>query len=436
MSAERVVARKVLEDLKEVVPHDPFLRRVIRVSACIFFYFASSASLTIFNKWFLAYDHFDFPITMVMTHMSTIFLYCLIFINTCCSEAKQNAKDHWLGWKHYITRVGPVGLLVSADIAMSNAGFLFLSVPIVEMLKSSVPVFILIFSFMAGLERPTWRTAVVILVISSGIALSSYPNKSQTDVAVGGFILVISAAASAGLRWVLTEQLMKGRHKLSPLVTLMYTAPLSVVSLIPPFLVLELHKLSISPLFVTKASTLRTLGLLLGSTPLALFLNFSEYLLVSNTSVLTMTVCGVAKTLLVIAISVLVFGEKNMSLLNKLGFVMCFSGVGIYNYLRYRNLREEEGGRGGEGGTVELANVRYQALSSTADAEGSDAETSQDLLVRVESRASPPQGQGQGTTLRHNAVSPIMREPVKLSNHVPSLLKLGPSGKTLNVPNR
>eukprot|EP00276_Gloeochaete_wittrockiana_P008026 CAMPEP_0184643624 /NCGR_PEP_ID=MMETSP0308-20130426/454_1 /TAXON_ID=38269 /ORGANISM="Gloeochaete witrockiana, Strain SAG 46.84" /LENGTH=373 /DNA_ID=CAMNT_0027071675 /DNA_START=395 /DNA_END=1516 /DNA_ORIENTATION=+ len=373
---------------------------------------------------------------MVMTHMSTIFLYCLIFINTCCSEAKQNAKDHWLGWKHYITRVGPVGLLVSADIAMSNAGFLFLSVPIVEMLKSSVPVFILIFSFMAGLERPTWRTAVVILVISSGIALSSYPNKSQTDVAVGGFILVISAAASAGLRWVLTEQLMKGRHKLSPLVTLMYTAPLSVVSLIPPFLVLELHKLSISPLFVTKASTLRTLGLLLGSTPLALFLNFSEYLLVSNTSVLTMTVCGVAKTLLVIAISVLVFGEKNMSLLNKLGFVMCFSGVGIYNYLRYRNLREEEGGRGGEGGTVELANVRYQALSSTADAEGSDAETSQDLLVRVESRASPPQGQGQGTTLRHNAVSPIMREPVKLSNHVPSLLKLGPSGKTLNVPNR
>ena len=72
-------------------------------------------------------------------------------------------------------RLGPAvlltGLATAADVALSNQAFLYLAVTTYTIVKSSVPVWILIFSVALGLRRPTLPLLLVLLAIVVGVSL-------------------------------------------------------------------------------------------------------------------------------------------------------------------------------------------------------------------------------------------------------------------------
>lgn len=104
------------------------------------------------------------------------------------------------------------------------------------MVKSSSLIFVLIFAFMFRLEVFSLRLIGVITLIFSGVLLMV---ATETHFVLSGFLLVLSGSALGGLRWALTQVLLKDR-KLgldNPVATIFWLSPimgvtLSVVSLI------------------------------------------------------------------------------------------------------------------------------------------------------------------------------------------------------------
>jgi solute carrier family 35 protein C2 len=92
------------------------------------------------------------------------------------------------------------------------------------MVKSSGLIFVLTFAFWFRLETFSLRLVGVIFLIFSGVLLMV---ATETAFVLGGFLLVLSASAAGGLRWALTQLLLKnkGMGMDNPAATLFWLAP-------------------------------------------------------------------------------------------------------------------------------------------------------------------------------------------------------------------
>ena len=106
------------------------------------------------------------------------------------------------------------------------------------MVKSSSLVFVLLFAFLFRLEIFSIRLIGVIGLIVSGVVLMV---ATETHFVLGGFLLVISGSALSGLRWSLTQLLLKDT-KLgmdNPVATVFWLAPVMGITLAIISMVIE-----------------------------------------------------------------------------------------------------------------------------------------------------------------------------------------------------
>lgn len=99
-------------------------------------------------------------------------------------------------------------------------------------------MFVLLFAFLFKLERFSWRLVGVICLIFLGVLLMV---ATQTHFVLEGFILVISASALGGLRWSLTQLLLKDKKMGmdNPASTIFWLAPSMALTLLPVSLAIE-----------------------------------------------------------------------------------------------------------------------------------------------------------------------------------------------------
>ena len=74
----------------------------------------------------------------------------------------------------FLRSILPIGILFSTSLISSNTAYLYLSVAYIQMLKAFVPVAILIISWTFRIQEPSKRLAVIVLMISCGVALASH----------------------------------------------------------------------------------------------------------------------------------------------------------------------------------------------------------------------------------------------------------------------
>lgn len=98
------------------------------------------------------------------------------------------------------------------------------------MCKSSSLIFVLGFAFLFHLERFSFRLVGVIFLIFCGVLLMV---ATETHFALGGFILVTSASALSGLRWSLTQLLLRNKNMGmdNPPTTLFWLTPAMGITL-------------------------------------------------------------------------------------------------------------------------------------------------------------------------------------------------------------
>ncbi|XP_056277947.1 solute carrier family 35 member C2 [Pseudoliparis swirei] len=304
-----------------------FFCRGLRAVGLVLLYYVFSIGITFYNKWLM--KGFRYPLFMTLVHLA---------INFCLAALTRRAMQCWAGkprillsWKDYLRKVFPTSLATALDIGLSNWSFLFITISLYTMTKSSSVLFILFFSLVFKLEEPNPFLILVVLLIASGLFMFTFESAQFN---LEGFTMVLLASFIGGIRWTLTQVLMQKAELglQNPIDALYHLLPLMFIGLFPLFLYNEGLSLSNSEkLFrATELSpVLYTLLTLTAGGLLAFGLCFSEFLLVSRTSSLTLSISGIFKEVCTLILAAAVMGDR-MSVFNWLGFSVCLSGISLH----------------------------------------------------------------------------------------------------------
>ncbi|KAM7404241.1 hypothetical protein PAMP_011607 [Pampus punctatissimus] len=270
-----------------------FICRAVRTVGLVLLYYIFSIGITFYNKWLM--KGFHYPLFMTLVHLT---------INFCLSALTRRVMQSWTGkpriilsWTDYLHKVAPTALTTALDIGLSNWSFLFITISLYTMTKSSAVLFILFFSLVFKLEEPNPFLILVVLLISCGLFMFTFES---TQFNLEGFIMVLLASFVGGIRWTLTQVLIQKAELglQNPIDAMYHLQPIMFLGLFPLFMYNEASSLGTSEkLFrVTEFSPLLySLFFLSAGGFLAFGLGFSEFLLVSRTSSLTLSISGIFK---------------------------------------------------------------------------------------------------------------------------------------------
>nr|CAB3266239.1 solute carrier family 35 member C2 [Phallusia mammillata] len=340
---------------------------VVKTLCLILFYYIFSIGLTFYNKWM--FKRFHYPLMTTCLHFLFVFVYC----GTCrilCTRCRENTPT--LSWTLYLKKVFITGFASALDIGLSNWSFVFITVSLYTMVKSTAVIFILGFSLILKLEKPRWSLIIVVGLISGGLFLFVFES---TQFNPEGFILVLTASFLGGIRWTLSQILTQKKelNLTNPIDLTYHLTPTMFVGLFPLALAHEgLPFFSSSFLFAseTVGEMVPALLMILVGGILAFLLSVSEYLLLSSTSSLTLSICGIFKEIATLLLDSTYNGSK-FTAMNWVGFLICISGIGCHVYLKYKHSQDESPSKSSstEEENVQLSLLKNINLDSDSESE-------------------------------------------------------------------
>ncbi len=307
---------------------------MLRTAFVILGWYTISATVILTSKWVLskpawgeARKLFPFPLLLTTSSNTVATVWAFGFARHHSFRAPPlTAKS----LKNYVI---PIGAVTALDLGCSNIALKLLDVSFGTIIKGAAPVFTMMWGLAFGIEAFSLNVLLSLIAISSGVALAAFGEGSHFMVT--GFLLQLFATALAGLRWALTQILLKGENRMPPVAVILYTSPATAVCLAPVAVIRE-GSAALKHLRELPSNKILLLaGLLVAIGSLVFVLLMSEYWLVEFTSSLALSVCAVFKELLTIGGGVGLLHEQ-LTFLNILGFVISQCGIGSYVWFRSR----------------------------------------------------------------------------------------------------
>ncbi|KAL8224255.1 hypothetical protein R6Q57_019730 [Mikania cordata] len=312
---------------------------VLKTLFLILMWYIFSTLLTLYNKNLLGDDMGRFPAPLLMNtvhfSMQAVLSRGIIYFWSHRFEPTVH-----MSWKDYFIRVVPTALATALDINLSNESLVFISVTFATMCKSASPIFLLVFAFAFRLETPSVKLLGIILIISVGILLTV---AKETAFEFWGFIFVMLAAVMSGFRWSMTQILLqKEVYGLkNPLVLMSYVTPVMAVATALFSLIMDpWDEFRKSSYFDSSWHITRSVFLMLLGGTFAFFMVLTEYILVSITSAVTVTIVGVVKEVVTILVAVLYFHD-DFTWLKGAGLVIIMFGVSLFNWYKYQKFQNK-----------------------------------------------------------------------------------------------
>lgn len=339
---------------------------VLKTLFFILVWYTFSLFLTLYNKSLLGDDLGKFPAPLLM---NTIHFGMQAVLSKAITWIwwERFHKDVHITWGDYFSKVVPTALATALDINLSNASLVFISVTFATMCKSASPIFLLLFAFALRLESPSLKLFGIILVISVGILLTV---AKETEFEFWGFIFVMLAAVMSGFRWCMTQILLQREAYglKNPLTLMSYVTP--VMALATGFSSLLMdpwHEFPVNEYFNSSWHVMRSCLLMLFGGMLAFFMVLTEYVLISVTSAVTVTIAGIVKEAVTILVAVFYFHD-NFTWLKGVGLLTIIIGVSLFNWYKYQRLQKGEidGSASRDSGATEVP-VKYVILEETDD---------------------------------------------------------------------
>ncbi|KAM3968823.1 solute carrier family 35 member C2 [Aphomia sociella] len=287
----------------------------------ILLYFSLSIGLTFYQRWLLT--EFKFPLTVVMYHLVVKWLLS-VFVRLVL-HVITGTPQLMLPFITCVRSVAPTGLASGIDVGFSNWALELVTISLYTMTKSTTIIFILGFAIIMGLEKKSWSLVGIVFMIAAGLIMFTY-KATQFDLL--GFNFLLLASFAAGVRWTLAQLVMQksklGLH--NPVDMVFHVQPWMFVSLLPFMIIFEgfecfyeLQRLSGKELGPT------ILKVSVGAT-IAFAMEISEFLVVTYTSSLTLSIAGIFKEMCILVLAVKVSGDQ-LSPINVAGLVLCLLGI-------------------------------------------------------------------------------------------------------------
>lgn len=311
---------------------------VLKTLFYILVWYTFSTSLTLYNKNLLGDKLGKFPAPLLMNTFHFALQAVLSKIITCF-QSRGSVSNLPMTWKDYFIKVVPTALGTALDINLSNASLVFISVTFATMCKSASPIFLLLFAFAFRLESPSIRLLGIIFIISFGVLLTV---AKETEFEFWGFAFVMLAAVMSGFRWCMTQLLLqKEAYGLkNPIILMSYVTPIMAVATLILSLVMDpWHDFQTNVYFDSPWHIIRSCLLMLVGGALAFFMVLIEYILISATSAVTVTIAGVVKEAVTIVVAVFYFHDQ-FTILKGIGLLTIMVGVSLFNWYKYEKLKK------------------------------------------------------------------------------------------------
>uniref|UniRef100_A0A0K8TQP9 Putative solute carrier family 35 member c2 n=1 Tax=Tabanus bromius TaxID=304241 RepID=A0A0K8TQP9_TABBR len=323
-------------------PKSKIIHLAIGTLGLITLYLSLSICLTFYQRWLLQKTHF--PLTVVSYHLIIKFIMsaCARWLLTLTSNKPRVVLDV----KTSLKKMAPIGLASGIDIGFSNWGLELVQISLYTMTKSTTIIFILFFAIILGLEKKSWSLVTIVVMIASGLFMFTYKS-TQFDVV--GFLFLLLASFTSGIRWSFAQLIMQksklGLH--NPVDMMFHMQPWMLLSVLPLTFAFEgKNLLEISAdiaekpandimLFVAKVTT---------GAVIAFFMEVSEFLVLSYTSSLTLSIAGIFKDIFQLVLAVEFNGDQ-IALINVLGLALCLGGICchvIHKYTMFTKAKNED----------------------------------------------------------------------------------------------
>jgi drug/metabolite transporter (DMT)-like permease len=184
--------------------------------------------LVLINKQLLTEKGFPYPILLSSLGVaaSSITAYTLVDVFGVAQVSKAS-RDAVTGPNlRYWRTAFPVGFLYAASLATGNSAYLYIGVGLIQMLKSAMPVLILTFLYLGGVEKtptPTVVASVALITVgtvvtcagSTSASASSSSSETSSSSSTGalsneffGIFLFLVSSCFEAVRMVATQHLL------------------------------------------------------------------------------------------------------------------------------------------------------------------------------------------------------------------------------------
>ncbi|XP_020717684.1 solute carrier family 35 member C2 [Ceratitis capitata] len=315
------------------------LQMAIGTVMIILLYLMLSIGLTFYQQKLI--KKLKYPMTIVAYHL---------IIKFFLSAAVREIYKLWLGkarvkidlhtaWQ----KMAPAGIASGIDIGFSNWGLELVPISLYTMTKSSTIVFILIFAIMLGLEKKSCFLIFIVGLIALGLFMFTYESAQFNTL---GFIFLLLASLSSGIRWSFAQFVMQksklGLH--NPIDMIYHMQPWMIASVLPFLITFEANQLYTDMCNLPNIPTgviVRNMIYITFGAVLAFLMECSEYLVLSKTSGLTLSIAGIFKDICQLALGVELNGDQ-LSLINVFGLVVCLAGICMHLLHKYLTLTRTE----------------------------------------------------------------------------------------------
>ncbi|KAI9668418.1 MAG: Triose-phosphate Transporter [Alyxoria varia] len=368
------------DDLQSWV-NQQFVTKVVVNGILIGLWYLFSVSISVYNKWMFADGQLDFHFPLFTTSMHMIVQFILAslilvffpsvrpghdYTDSANSSPvrDENSGSSLMTPNFYITRIAPCATATGLDIGLGNTSLRFVTLIFFTMCKSSTLGFVLGFAVVFRLEKASWKLAGIIGIMTVGVIMMV---AGETAFSAVGFILLMMASFFSGLRWSLTQMLLRRNPATSnPFASLFFLTPVMFLTLF----VLAIPVEGFGPLKVGFEELIQKKGPLLSSLILmfpgilAFLMTSAEFALLKRTSVVTLSVCGIFKEVITIGAGGIIFDET-LTPINVSGVLVTILAIAAYNYIRMRRMKRNALKEAQEEATEEQA-----PMLSTGDASG------------------------------------------------------------------
>jgi len=220
----------------------------------------------------------------------------------------------------YVRAILPIGVCFSLSLIFGNLTYLYLSVSFIQMLKATTPVAVLLTGALMGTEDISVKKFTNVSVIVVGVVIASF---GEIEFVLIGFLYQLGGIIAEAIRLNLISSLLNGEKKMDALASLFYFAPICAIFNSILALLWEVPNITAEEVYAVGAWNF------IANASVAFLLNVSVVLLIGKSSGLTMTLCGVLKDVLLVLLSIAIWGTM-ITNLQIFGYAIALIGLFVY----------------------------------------------------------------------------------------------------------
>jgi len=292
--------------------------RWIRLStaACIGSWFALNMAIANLNKWIFHQYDFRYPALLTSLHMLSCYALCSIVLRLRAKQMRPISQRA----QHAVWQLSAVFVV---SVTAGNGALGFIHVSFAQAIGATAPLWTVALSVLLTRKSYSSQVYVSLLLISAGMVLTT---RGEVNFHPVGFALIVLATLTRALKSIMQGILLSSAEDRIDSIELLHQMSWrSALWLTGWCVVMERDALH--------DHALRDAGLwsfLIVSSLVAFFLNIAQFLVTKATSAVTLQVLGNIKVVMLILISVSIFGNE-VSIMAACGCALCLSGVVLYN---------------------------------------------------------------------------------------------------------